>query len=358
MEIALRLPTPDDWHVHLRDGASLATPLAHTAAQFARAVVMPNLVPPVRDLQGLRAYRQRIFAALAPEAHFQPLMTLYLTEATTPDDIDLAADSGEVFGFKLYPAGATTNSQAGVRDLFTMGPQLARLAARQLPLLIHGEVTDPSIDIFDRERVFLERTLGPLLDQLPDLRVVLEHITTAAAVRFLDSAGTGVAATITAHHLLATRNDMLVGAIRPHYYCLPILKRSTDREALLEAATRGPSRYMLGTDSAPHAQDRKECAAGCAGAYTAHAAIELYAEAFAAVGALDRLVDFACRNGPRFHKLPENPGELLITTEAWEPPRAYPFGDSEAASPLIPWRANQALRFKTQPRGAPVPGNG
>ena len=342
MPDALTLPRPDDWHLHLRDGAALAAVLPHTARQFARAIVMPNLTPPVVTVAAAQAYAARIAAALPAGLRFTPLMTLYFTETTPPEALVEAAAGGAVVGVKLYPAGATTNSDSGVRDVNAVLPQLQAMASAGLPLLVHGEVTDPSVDIFDREAVFLERTLAPLLERLPTLRVVLEHITTAAAVRFVDAAGPQLGATITAHHLLATRNDMLVGAIRPHYFCLPVLKRERDREALLEAAARGPSRYFLGTDSAPHAVDKKECPAGCAGSFTAHAALELYAEAFDQVGALDRLADFASRNGPRWYGLPENDGEVTLLREEWTAPAAYPFAEGG----LRPWRHDKPLRWR------------
>ena len=339
------LPRPDDWHLHLRDGEALAAVLPHTARQFRRAVVMPNLSPPVTTLAAARAYRSRILAALPPGADFEPLMTLYLTESTRPEALLEAAASGCVAAVKLYPAGATTNSDSGVRDLDAVLPALSALAEVGLPLLVHGEVTDPEVDIFDREAVFLERKLAPLLERLPRLRVVLEHITTAAAVAFVDAAGPQLGATITAHHLLATRNDMLVGAVRPHYYCLPVLKRERDRLALLEAATRGPSRYFLGTDSAPHEVGRKECSAGCAGSYTAHAALELYAEAFDQVGALDRLADFTSRNGPEFYGLPVNTGGLSLRREAWSAPASFAFGSGGA---LRPWRQDKPLQWRLE----------
>lgn len=340
----LTLRAPDDWHLHLRDGEALQAVIGDTARRFVRAVVMPNTLPPLRRAADALAYGERIERArqaACPERPFQPLLTLYLTEETTEGDIDEAVAAG-IVGVKLYPAGATTNSSAGVRSLSQVEPVLAHMARVGLPLLVHGEVTDPDIDIFDRERVFLERVLGPLLGRLPDLRVVVEHLTTAAAVAFVDAAGPAVGATLTAHHLLANRNDLLVGGVRPHYYCLPVLKRETDRQALLEAATRGPSRYFLGTDSAPHAVSRKEAICGCAGCYTAHAGIELYAEAFDAVGALDRLEAFASENGPDFYRLPRNEGAVTLTRRDWTPPASLPFG---AGAELRPWRHEAPVRW-------------
>jgi dihydroorotase len=337
---SLTITRPDDWHLHLRDGAALAAVLPHTARQFARAVVMPNLSPPVVRLADARAYQARIEAALPPGAAFQPLMTLYLTEATPPEALIEAAESGAVVGVKLYPAGATTNSDSGVREVSAVLPQLEVMAAAGLPLLVHGEVTDPAVDIFDREAVFLERTLGPLLERLPTLRVVLEHITTAAAVRFVDAAGPQLGATITAHHLLATRNDMLVGAIRPHYFCLPVLKREEHRLALLEAATGGSPKFFLGTDSAPHARAAKETACGCAGIFSAPAAIELYATAFEQAGALDRLEGFAGRHGPIFYDLPFNRGTLTLVRRPNPVPAVVAAGE---AGDLVPLGAGTTL---------------
>ena len=335
----ITLPRPDDWHLHLRDGDALHAVVGHTAARFGRAVVMPNLVPPIRTVADAQAYEARIRAA-AGGAAFQPLMTLYLTEGTDPDEIDRAVEAG-IVGVKLYPAGATTHSDAGVHDLQRVAPVLQRMAALGLPLLVHGEVTDPLVDIFDRELAFLERVLGPLLARLPDLRVVVEHITTAAAVAFVDAAGVG--ATITAHHLLANRNHMLVGGIRPHFYCLPVLKRERDRQALLEAATRGPSRYFLGTDSAPHAVTAKETVCGCAGSFTAHAGIELYAEAFDQVGALASLADFASRNGPAFYDLPVSAEQITLVRETWTAPAELPFRQGET---LRPWRHTEPIPWR------------
>ncbi len=338
----LTLPRPLDAHLHLRDGAALAAVLPDSARQFADAVVMPNLKPPVRSTADALAYRQRIVAALPEGADFQPHMTLYLTDQTPPDEVEKAVAAG-IVGVKLYPAGATTNSAEGVTDLDALRPVLAELSRLGLPLLIHGEVTHDSVDIFDRERVFVETVLSPLLDALPDLPVVLEHVTSAAGVAFVRAAGPRVAATLTAHHLLVDRNALLVGGIRPHYYCLPILKRREDREALLEAATSGDPAFFLGTDSAPHAVDAKEAACGCAGCYTAHAALELYAEAFDGVGCLDRLPFFAATAGRRFYGLPAPAGRLTLARGEWQPPSQLPFGEGRS---LRPFRSEAPLSWR------------
>jgi dihydroorotase len=335
------LPRPTDAHLHLRDGAALEAVLPATARQFARAVVMPNLKPPVVTAADAAAYRARILAALPAGADFTPLMTLYLTDHTHPDEIGRAVEDG-VVGVKLYPAGATTNSAAGVTDLSRVEPALAEMARLGLPLLVHGEVTDPDTDIFDREGLFLDRVLAPLLDRHPDLRVVLEHVTTAAGVAFVRSAGDRVAGTLTAHHLLVDRNALFVGGIRPHYYCLPILKRRTDREALLDAATSGDPSFFLGTDSAPHAVGAKESACGCAGCYTAHAALELYAEAFDQAGALDRLPGFASAHAARFYDFDESAETVTLTREPWSPPDTVAFGEQR----LVPWRADAPLQWR------------
>ena len=341
---AVELLRPDDWHLHLRDGAYLRDALPHTARQFARAIVMPNLRPPVVTVAQAAAYREQILAALPPAyaGRFTPLMTLYLTEATAPDEILRARDSGFVHGVKLYPAGATTNAQAGVRELARVTPVLEAMQAVDLPLLVHGEVTDPAVDVFDREAAFLERELAPLLDRLPGLRVVVEHITTADAVRFVRAAGPRVGATITAHHLLYSRNAMFAGGVRPHMYCLPVLKRERHREALVEAATSGDPKFFLGTDSAPHPRRAKEHACGCAGIFTAHAAIELYAEAFAAAGALGRLEGFASVHGPRFYGLPPNRERIRLEAAPWPVPATYPFGQDE----LVPLRAGEQVAWR------------
>lgn len=339
----ITLTRPDDWHLHLRDGEALAAVLPHSARQFARAIVMPNLKPPVVSVADAAAYRSRILAALPAGLEFTPLMTLYLTDRTSADEIRRAADSGFVHAVKLYPAGATTNSDAGVTDLAHCAAALAEMERLGMPLLVHGEVTDPAIDIFDREQVFIERVLQPLLARHPGLRVVFEHITTQEAAEFVAGAGDNVAATITAHHLLYNRNAIFTGGVRPHYYCLPVLKRERHRAALLRAATSGNPRFFLGTDSAPHARGAKEAACGCAGCYTAHAAIELYAEAFAAAGALDRLEAFASFNGPDFYHLPRNSGQITLRQEAWTAPASYPYAGGES---LVPLRAGETLHWR------------
>ncbi|HNX70743.1 dihydroorotase [Rivihabitans pingtungensis] len=345
MTDTLTLTRPDDWHLHLRDGAALTAVLPDTARQFGRAIVMPNLKPPVTTVADAEAYRARILAALPAGMTFEPLMTLYLTDRTTPDEIVRAKASGIVHGVKLYPLGATTNSDSGVSSLEHCLPVLEKMAEVGLPFLLHGEVTDPDIDIFDREAVFIERTLAPLIARLPELRVVLEHITTAQAAEFVASASANVAATLTAHHLLMNRNAMLVGGIRPHHYCLPVLKRETHRQALLKAATSGSAKFFLGTDSAPHARHTKEAACGCAGMYTAHAALELYAEAFDSVGALDKLEAFASFNGPDFYRLPRNSGTVTLRRESWTVPATLAYLDD---APLVPLRAGETLAWKLQ----------
>lgn len=345
MTDTLTLTRPDDWHLHLRDGAALTAVLPDTARQFGRAIVMPNLKPPVTTVADAEAYRARILAALPAGMTFEPLMTLYLTDRTTPDEIVRAKASGIVHGVKLYPLGATTNSDSGVSSLEHCLPVLEKMAEVGLPFLLHGEVTDPDIDIFDREAVFIERTLAPLIARLPELRVVLEHITTAQAAEFVADASANVAATLTAHHLLMNRNAMLVGGIRPHHYCLPVLKRETHRQALLKAATSGSAKFFLGTDSAPHARHTKEAACGCAGMYTAHAALELYAEAFDSVGALDQLEAFASFNGPDFYRLPRNSGTVTLRRESWTVPATLAYLDD---APLVPLRAGETLAWKLQ----------
>jgi dihydroorotase len=337
----LEITRPDDWHLHLRDGAALGSVVADTARQFGRAIVMPNLKPPVATLAQAEAYRARILAALPPDTRFQPLMTLYLTEATTPDEIARAKASGIVHAVKYYPAGATTNSQAGVRDLANVQAVLKAMEQHGLPLLMHGEVTDHTVDIFDREQVFIDRQLVPLRERFPKLRMVLEHITTRAAVEFVRAAPAHVGATITAHHLLLNRNAIFEGGIRPHHYCLPVLKRETHRTALVEAATGGDPHFFLGTDSAPHAQEAKEAACGCAGLYTAHAAIELYAEAFEQAGRLDRLEAFASFHGADFYGLPRNTDSIVLERKAWTVPDTVPFGGSHC----VPFRAGQRIEW-------------
>jgi len=338
----LEITRPDDWHLHLRDGASLAAVLPHTAAQFGRAIVMPNLRPPVRTVAEAAAYRDRILAALPPGADFTPLMTLYLTDNTPAAEIEAAAASGFVHAVKYYPAGATTNSDSGVTDLARCESALEALQACGMPLLMHGEVTDPAVDVFDREAVFIERHLQRVVEHFPTLKVVLEHITTAQGVQFVREAREGVAGTLTAHHLLLNRNALFAGGLRPHAYCLPVLKREQHRRALVEAAISGSPRFFLGTDSAPHARHTKEADCGCAGLYTAHAAIELYAEAFEDAGALDRLEGFASHFGPDFYGLPRNPGRITLRREAWRVPDSLPFGEHS----LVPMRAGEDLRWR------------
>ena len=308
---------PDDWHVHLRDGAVMRGVLQHTARQFGRAIVMPNLKPPVTTVAQAAAYRLQILEALPADVTFEPLMTLYLTDDTTPDEIRRARDSGFIHGVKLYPAGATTNSAAGVTDLRQCMAALEAMQETGLPLLVHGEVTDPEIDIFDREAVFIDRILAPLRRNLPGLKVVFEHITTREAAHYVAGATGQIAATITAHHLLYNRNELFRGGIRPHYYCLPVLKRESHRQALVQAAVSGSPRFFLGTDSAPHARGQKEHACGCAGCYTALHAMELYALAFDRANALDRLEAFASFNGPAFYGLPRNPGTIRLLRQSW-----------------------------------------
>ncbi|HEY0634288.1 MAG TPA: dihydroorotase [Gammaproteobacteria bacterium] len=338
----LTIARPDDWHLHLRDDAALAAVLPHSAERFARAIVMPNLKPPVTTTAQAQAYRERILAALPSGSTFQPLMTLYLTDNTAPEEIHQAKASGFVHAVKLYPSGATTNSDAGVTDLRKCEQALRAMAEAGLPLLVHGEVTDSSVDIFDRERVFIEQVLAPLLERIPALRVVFEHITTREAAQFVLAAGDHVGATITPQHLLLNRNAMLVGGIRPHHYCLPVLKRESHREALLEVAISGNPRFFLGTDSAPHAQSAKESGCGCAGIYSAHGAIELYAEAFEQAGALDKLEGFTSHFGADFYRLPRNRDTLTLAQQSWEVPASYPFGNEK----LIPLRAGESMRWK------------
>lgn len=344
---SITITRPDDWHIHLRDGAALATTVQHAARLFSRAIVMPNLRPPVTTVLDAIAYRERIMAAVPAGSTFQPLMTLYLTDRTSPAEIALAKESGAVTAVKLYPAGATTNSDSGVTDLEHCHPTLEAMEKHDIPLLIHGEVTDADIDIFDREQVFLDRHLRPITERFPELRIVLEHITTRDAVQFVEGASSKVAATITAHHLLLERNAMLAGGIRPHLYCLPILKRETHRQALVAAATSGNPKYFLGTDSAPHARPTKETACGCAGIYTAHAAIELYAEVFDRAGALHKLEAFASFHGPDHYKLPRNTERITLSREAWTVPGAFPF-DGET---LVPFRAVAAVEWSARPAG-------
>ena len=341
--ITLTLTRPDDWHLHLRDGEALATGLPNSARQFARAIVMPNLRPPITTVSAAAEYRQRILASLPAGMNFQPLMTLYLTDNTPADEIRRAVDSGIVHAVKLYPAGATTNSDAGVTDINLCDAVLAEMEKLGLPLLVHGEVTDPAIDLFDRENIFIERVLQPLLLRHPGLRVVFEHITTKDAVEFVLSTGTNVAATLTAHHLLYNRNAIFNGGIRPHYYCLPVLKRETHRQALVRAATSGSNKFFLGTDSAPHALATKENACGCAGCYTAHAALELYAEAFDAADALDKLEAFASFNGADFYRLPRNAGKVTLEKQTWVIPEFIEYAGGDK---LVPLRAGEPVHWK------------
>ncbi|EIL97238.1 dihydroorotase [Rhodanobacter thiooxydans] len=335
----LEITRPDDWHLHLRDGDALASVVGHTARRFARAIVMPNLKPPVTTVAQAEDYRRRILASLPAGARFQPLMTLYLTEDTPAEEIARAKSSDSVFAVKYYPAGATTNSQSGVRELSRVYRVIEAMEKHELPLLLHGEVTDPEIDIFDRERVFIERHLLPLRDRFPALRMVLEHITTGDAAEFVAAAPANVAATITAHHLLLNRNALFEGGIRPHHYCAPILKRETHRAALLQVATSGDTHFFLGTDSAPHPREAKEAACGCAGLYTAHAALELYAEAFEQAGRLDRLEAFASFHGPDFYRLPRNTDRIALVRTPWIVPDEYPL----AGSSCVPMRAGGSV---------------
>jgi dihydroorotase len=338
----LSLTRPDDWHLHLRDGVALRAVLGASAAQFARAIVMPNLPTPVVDVPQAQAYRQRILDALPKGAAFEPLMTLYLTDATTPQMIRAAKASGIVHGVKLYPAGATTHSEAGVTAITHVRGALEAMQAVDLPLLVHGEVTDASIDLFDREAVFIDRVMIPLRRDFPTLRVVFEHITTRQAAQYVAHAEGPTAATITAHHLLYNRNALFAGGMRPHRYCLPILKRETHRQALVEAATGGDPRFFLGTDSAPHARLYKERACGCAGCYTAPHALELYATAFEAAGALHRLQGFAAEHGPAFYGLSVNTDRVTLKRESWTVPESLPYG----ADLVVPLAAGETLAWR------------
>jgi dihydroorotase len=338
----IKLTRPDDWHLHLRDDALMQSVLPDTARQFARAIIMPNLRPPVTTTAQAEAYRARILAALPAGLKFEPLMTLYLTDNTTTEEIRRAKQSGFVHAVKYYPAGATTNSDAGVTDMRKAYPALEEMQRCGMPLLVHGEVTDPEVDVFDREAVFIERVLQPLLRDLPSLRVIFEHITTADAAQYVQSAPPNIAATLTVHHLLYNRNAMFSGGMRPHYYCLPVLKRETHRKALVAAAISGSPKFFLGTDSAPHAQHTKENACGCAGIYSAMSALELYAEAFEQAGALDKLEGFASFFGADFYGLPRNTEVLTLRREAWTLPATITFGEHK----LVPLRAGENVLWR------------
>ncbi len=345
----ITMTLPDDWHLHLRDGAGMADVVSHTARVFGRAIVMPNLRPPVVTTEDALGYRRRILDALPPETTFEPLMTLYLTDHTPGDEIRRAVDSGRVHGVKLYPAGATTNSDAGVTDIKRIGEVLTVMAELDLPLLVHGEVTDPDIDVFDREAVFLERILAPLVEAHPELKIVMEHVTTAEGVSFVENARNGVAATITPHHLLMNRNAIFSGGIHPHHYCLPVLKRERHRQALVRAATSGNTRFFLGTDSAPHSVETKEATCGCAGIYSAHAALELYAGVFEDAGALDRLEAFASFHGADFYRLPRNTGSITLVQKPWLVPQDYRFGKSL----VIPLSAEETVAWRVEEMDCP-----
>lgn len=340
--MTLTITRPDDWHLHVRDGVHLTSVVPFTARQFARAVIMPNLQPPVTTVAMARAYRERIVAAVPAGIAFEPLMTIYLTNSTSPQDIKAACDSGFIVGAKLYPAGATTHSDAGVTAIEKIYPALAAMEKHGLVLQVHGEVTDQDIDVFDRECVFIDRVLAPVAQRFPGLRIVFEHVTTREAVQFVTSSRPGVAATVTPQHLLLNRNAIFQGGLRPHHYCLPVLKRERDRHALLEAATSDDARFFLGTDSAPHARHTKETACGCAGVFSAHAAIELYAEAFELADRLDRLEAFASERGPDFYGLARNTDKITLERSAWTPPASYRFATDE----LVPFRAGEALAWR------------
>jgi dihydroorotase len=338
---SITITRPDDWHLHLRDGATMASVLPHTARQFARAIVMPNLKPPVTSTAQALAYRDRILAALPSGTAFEPLMTLYLTDNTAPEEILRARESGLIHAVKLYPAGATTNSDAGVTDLRKCYRALEAMQQVGMPLLVHGEVTDPEIDIFDREAIFIDRVMTPLRSDMPELKVVFEHITTQDAAHYVQEAGKHTAATITAHHLLYNRNEIFKGGIRPHYYCLPVLKRETHRKALVQAAISGSGKFFLGTDSAPHARNTKEHACGCAGCYTALHAMELYVQAFDQASALDKLEGFASLHGPDFYGLPRNKGTITLMRQPWTLPSELPMGEST----VVPLNGGETIEW-------------
>lgn len=341
----LTITRPDDWHVHVRDGDELRAVIGHSARQFARAIIMPNLKPPVTTVQQALAYRDRIRAALPGNTTFTPLMTLYLTDNTGSESVQAAAACTDVHAFKLYPAGATTHSDAGVSDIRNCQAALETMQETGMPLLVHAETTDPSVDVFDRERVFIDRVLEPLVRRLPQLKVVLEHVTTRDGVEFVLASGKQVAATITAHHLLLNRNAMFSGGLQPHAYCLPVLKREPHRQALVAAATSGNPKFFLGTDSAPHARERKETGCGCAGIYTAHAALELYAQAFEDAGQLHRLEGFASHHGADFYGLPRNSATMVLEKADWTVPDSYPLGTSS----VIPMFAGNTLHWRIRP---------
>jgi dihydroorotase len=339
---ALSITRPDDWHLHLRDGEQMPAVLPHTARCFARAIVMPNLKPPVVTTRMALAYRDRIRAALPPGMRFEPLMTLYLTDATSPEEIIEARKSGGVHGVKYYPAGATTNSAAGVTDIARCYETLGMMEEMDLPLLVHGEVTDFEVDVFDKERIFIDRVLIPISQRFPGLRIVFEHITTREAVDFVKAASSNIAATITVHHMLLNRNALFRGGLRPHHYCLPILKREIHRRSVVEAAISGNPKFFLGTDSAPHSRPDKQTACGCAGIFTAHAAIELYAEAFERAGALDKLEAFASFHGPDFYRIARNKDKIMLKKESWTVPATLPFADDV----LVPLRAGERIGWR------------
>lgn len=340
--IQIKLTRPDDWHLHIRDGEIMETVLPHTAKQFRRAIIMPNLKPPVTTTNRALDYREQILAALPAGSDFIPLMTLYLTDQTSPEEITRASQSGHVYAAKLYPAGATTHSDAGVTQLKNIYPALQAMAELNMPLLVHGEVTSPEVDIFDREKKFIDQQLIPLINDIPELKIVFEHITTKDAVDFVTSTGDKIAATITPHHLLMNRNAIFQGGIRPHHYCLPVLKRETHRQALIKAATSGNPKFFLGTDSAPHTKSAKESFCGCAGIYSAHAAIELYAEAFDNEGSLDKLEAFASFYGPDFYNLPRNTDKITLKKNSWTVPESYNIGNEN----LIPLKAGEEILWQ------------
>ena len=337
----LTITAPDDWHIHLRDGDKLDNIVQHAAKQFKRAIVMPNLVPPVTNVEQANAYKERLLS-FAPDSDFQPLMTLYLTDSTTPEEIYKAAESPNVYAVKLYPAGATTNSDSGVTNIENVYETLSAMEECKLPLLVHGEVTDSDIDVFDREKVFIEKILIKVANKFPNLKIVLEHVTTKDGIDYILESSDNIAGTLTAHHLLLNRNAIFQGGIKPHNYCLPILKREKHRLALLEAATSGSAKFFLGTDSAPHTKSKKENACGCAGIYTAHAAIELYAEAFESVNKLGMLEQFASFNGPDFYSLPRNTSTITLVKDNWQVPESYTY----ASENVIPFRANEVISWR------------